>query len=413
MQTRLSALLIVVLALFSNAFGQSPVKDLKPTVILISLDGFRYDYLDKYPAPTLRSLATGGVRAKWMIPSFPTKTFPNHYTIVTGLYPANHGIVENNVYDFGTVFTMSKREEVENPRWWGGEPIWVTAERQGQVAASYFWVGSEAKIGGIQPTFWKTYDGKIPNDERVDTVLGWLDLPLEKRPTMITMYFNDTDDAGHGHSPAGVEVEDAVKTVDGNIARLVNGLKKRKIDNKVNIIIVSDHGMAPVDQNNAVVMDDLFDFDYAERILWTGEIVQIFPKAGKEDVIMSALEKPGVHTTCWRKKDIPERLHYKQGARVAPIVCTSDLGWMMTSRERYETLKKRADFGRIRGAHGYDNKYQEMQATFIAHGRNFKKNKIIEPFENIEIYNIMCKILGLVPAKNDGDLRRVENMLKR
>ena len=128
---------------------------------------------------------------------------------------------------------------------------------------------------------------------------------------------------------------------------------------------------------------------------------------------MSALEKPGLHTTCWRKKDIPDRLHYKQGARVAPIVCTSDLGWMMTSRERYETLKKRADFGRIRGAHGYDNRYQEMQATFIAHGRNFKKNRIIEPFENIEIYNIMCEILGLVPAKNDGDLSRVENMLKR
>ncbi len=413
MKMYFAAPLLVIFALFATMLGQAPVKDLKPTVILISLDGFRYDYADKYEAPTIAKLGRDGVRAKWMIPSFPTKTFPNHYTIVTGLYPANHGIVENNVFDFGTVFSMGKREEVENPRWWGGEPIWVTAEKQGQVAASYFWVGSEAKIGGIQPTFWKTYDGKIPNDSRVDTVLGWLDLPREKRPTMITMYFSDTDDAGHGHSPAGVEVRDAVKTVDGNIARLLDGLKNRKIDKKVNIIIVSDHGMAAVDQTNAIIMDDHFSFDDTERILWTGEIVQIFPKAGKEDVIMSALEKPGLHTTCWRKKDIPDRLHYKQGARVAPIVCTSDLGWMMTSRERYETLKKRADFGRIRGAHGYDNKYQEMQATFIAHGRNFKKNKIIEPFENIEIYNIMCKILSLVPAKNDGDLRRVENMLKR
>ena len=413
MKMYFAAPMLVIFALFATMLGQAPVKDLKPTVILISLDGFRYDYVDKYEAPTIARLAKEGVRAKWMIPSFPTKTFPNHYTIVTGLYPANHGIVENNVFDFGTVFSMGKREEVENPRWWGGEPIWVTAEKQGQVAASYFWVGSEARIGGIQPTFWKTYDGKIPNDSRVDTVLGWLDLPREKRPTMITMYFSDTDDAGHGHSPAGVEVKEAVKTVDGNIARLLDGLKNRKIDKKVNIIIVSDHGMAAVDQTNAIIMDDHFRFDDTERILWTGEIVQIFPKAGKEDVIMSALEKPGLHTTCWRKKDIPDRLHYKQGARVAPIVCTSDLGWMMTSRERYETLKKRADFGRIRGAHGYDNKYQEMQATFIAHGRNFKKNRIIEPFENIEIYNIMCKILSLVPAKNDGDLRRVENMLKR
>ena len=413
MQIRLPSLILLLLVVLSSGYGQVPVKDLKPTVILISLDGFRYDYVDKYEAPTIAKLGRDGVRAKWMIPSFPTKTFPNHYTIVTGLYPANHGIVENNVFDFGTVFSMGKREEVENPRWWGGEPIWVTAEKQGQVAASYFWVGSEAKIGGIQPTFWKTYDGKIPNDSRVDTVLGWLDLPREKRPTMITMYFSDTDDAGHGHSPDGVEVSDAVKTVDGNIARLLDGLRKRKIDKKVNIIIVSDHGMAAVDQKNAIIMDDHFSFDDTERILWTGEIIQIFPKAGKEDAIMSALEKPGLHTTCWRKKDIPDRLHYKQGARVAPIVCTSDLGWMMTSRERYETLKKRADFGRIRGAHGYDNKYQEMQTTFIAHGRNFKKSRLIEPFENIEIYNIMCKILGLVPAKNDGDLSRVENMLKR
>lgn len=412
MQIRFLPLILVLIAVFSSAHGQAPVKDLKPTVILISLDGFRYDYVDKYEAPTIAALAEEGVRAKWLIPSFPTKTFPNHYTIVTGLYPANHGIVENNVFDFGTVFSMGKREEVENPRWWGGEPIWVTAEKQGQVAASYFWVGSEAKIGGFQPTFWKTYDGKIPNNERVDTVLGWLDLPREKRPTIITMYFSDTDDAGHGHSPDGVEVKDAVKVVDGNIARLLGGLKKRKIDKKVNIIIVSDHGMAAVDQKNAIIMDDLFNFDDTERILWTGEIIQVFPKPGKEDAIMNALEKPGLHTTCWRKKDIPDRLHYKQGSRVAPIICSSDLGWMMTSRERYETLKKRSDFGRIRGAHGYDNKYQEMQAAFIAHGRNFKKHKIIEPFENIEIYNMMCKILGLVPAKNDGDLNRVKDMLR-
>ncbi len=404
--------ILITLVMAWPILGQNTIKDLKPTVILISLDGFRYDYLDKYAPPTLNSLAKNGVRAKWMVPSFPTKTFPNHYTIVTGLYPANHGLVENNIYDFGTVFTMSKREEVENPRWYGGEPIWVTAEKQGQVSASFFWPGSEAKIGGVQPTYWKTYDGKIPNDERVDTVLGWLDLPRGKRPTMVTMYFSDTDDAGHAYSPDSEKVRDAVKTVDGNIARLLDGLKKRKIDKKVNIIVVSDHGMAAVDQNNGVVMDDLFNFDDAERILWTGEIVQIFPKAGKEDAIMSGLEKPGLHTTCWRKSEIPERLQYKQGARVAPIVCSSELGWMMTSRERYETLRKRPDFGRLRGAHGYDTKYQEMQATFIAHGKAFRKSLVVEPFGNIEVYNVMCKILRLKPAKNDGELGRVKVMLR-
>ena len=143
------------------ATAQKPIKDLKPTVILISLDGFRYDYIDKFSPPTLNKLAKEGVRAKWMIPSFPTKTFPNHYAIATGLYPSHNGIVENNVYDFGTVFSMSKREEVQNPRWWLGEPIWVTAEKQGQIAASYFFVGTETKIEDVQPTFWRTWNAAI------------------------------------------------------------------------------------------------------------------------------------------------------------------------------------------------------------------------------------------------------------
>jgi len=166
-------LALFLLALFVfPAIAQKPIKDLKPTVILISLDGFRYDYLEKFSPPTLNRLARTGVRAKWMIPSFPTKTFPNHYTIATGLYPAHHGIVENNVYDFGTVFTMSKREEVQNPRWWLGEPIWVTAEKQGQIAASYFFVGTETKIEDTQPTFWRAWNGTVPPQMRVDKVFG-------------------------------------------------------------------------------------------------------------------------------------------------------------------------------------------------------------------------------------------------
>jgi len=166
---------IVLLCLAIQA--QKPIRDLKPTVILISLDGFRPDYLDKYQPNTLNRLAKNGIRAKWMIPSFPTKTFPNHYTIATGLYPEHHGIVENNIYDFGTVFTLGNREEVQNSRWWLGEPIWITAEKQGQKAGAFFFPGTEAEILGARPTFWKTYDGKIPNETLVDTILSWLDLP--------------------------------------------------------------------------------------------------------------------------------------------------------------------------------------------------------------------------------------------
>jgi predicted AlkP superfamily pyrophosphatase or phosphodiesterase len=401
-----------VLCLFLPGYGQKPVKDLKPTVILISLDGFRYDYIDKFNTPALKELAKDGVRAKWMIPSFPTKTFPNHYAIVTGLYPAHNGIIENNIYDFGTVFTISKREEVQNPRWWLGEPVWVTAEKQGQIAGSYFFVGSEAPIEGKRPTFWRTYNAGVPPQMRVDTALSWLDLPVEKRPTMITLYFSDTDDAGHAFSPDAEETKYAALNADSYIERLMNGLKARKIDKKVNVIIVSDHGMAAVDQRHTTFLDDSFNFDLAERILWTNEIVQIFPKAGKDDEIYSKINKLD-HAACWKKAEIPERLHYRDSPRIAPIVCSSEEGWMTTSRKRYEdSIKDVEDITSLRGAHGYDNRYQSMQATFIAHGASFKKGYLAEPFENIQVYNLICHILSLKPAPNDGNLDMVRGMLK-
>lgn len=404
--------LILSLTIVVPVLGQAKIRDLKPTVILISLDGFRYDYIDKYKPPTISRLAREGVRAKWMIPSFPTKTFPNHYTIVTGLYPENHGIVENNVYDFGEVFTMSKREEVQNPRWWWGEPIWVTAEKQGQRASSYFWPGSEAKIADTYATFWRSYNGRVPNSLRIDELLQYLDLPVEKRPRVLVTYFSTTDDVGHEFGPDARETGYAVQEVDTYIERLMQGLKARGVDKKVNVILVSDHGMANYYPRQVTLLDDYFDFGDAERILWTNEIQQIFPKPGRLDAIYSKLRNLP-HTTCWKKADIPERLHYNKGRRIAPIVCLSQEGWMTTNRKWYnDWFKDLDDKDRPRGAHGYDNKYQSMMATFVAHGSGFKRRYVAEPFANIEVYNLMCKILGLTPAKNDGDLKRVQSMLR-
>jgi len=407
-------LLTTVLLAVSADFAQAPVRDLKPTVILISLDGFRYDYLDMYKPKVLNKLAGEGVRAKWMTPAFPSKTFPNHYTIATGLYPAHHGIVENNVYDFGVIFKMDKRKEVMNPRWWFGEPIWVTAEKQGQIAGSYFFVGTGTMIEGRAPTYWREYSGEVPPQMRVDKVLTWFDLPAEKRPTMISMYFSDTDDAGHSFSPEAEETGYAVQNVDGYIERLMAGLKKRKIDQKVNIIIVSDHGMAKVDPKKAVFLDDHFDVTdkkIADPIIWTNEIVQIFPKPGMEDKIMNSLK--GIqHTTCWRKKDIPDRFHYKDGPRVAPIICSSDEGWATTNHKRYDDWNVDNDIDKMRGAHGYDNELVSMRATFIAHGSAFKKHLLVEPFENIQVYNVMARILNLTPAKNDGNFDLANQILR-
>lgn len=394
------------------SFAQKPIKDLKPTVILISLDGFRADYLEKFNPPNLNKLAKKGVRAKWMTPSFPSKTFPNHYTIATGLYPEHHGIVENNVYDFGEIFRMDKREEVQNPRWWLGEPIWVTAEKQKQIAAAYFFPGTETAIQGIKPDFYREYNGKVPNDMRVDKILALLDLPVEKRPTMFTLYFSDVDDAGHEFSPDAEETRYAVLNVDRLTGRLYDGLKQRKIDEQTNVIIVSDHGMATVNLRNATFLDDYFDLKLAGQILWTNEIVQIFPKAGNELKIYDAI-KNLPHTKCWRKQEIPARLNYNDSPRIAPVICSSEEGWLTTNHKRYNDYIEDLDnVDRPRGAHGYDNQLASMRALFIARGAAFKKNYIAGPFENVNVYNLMCKILNLTPAKNDGDFEKVRSMLK-
>lgn len=390
-----------------SACGQSgAIKDLRPTVILISLDGFRFDYLEKYEPPNLKSLAREGVQAKWMIPSFPTKTFPNHYTIATGLYPQNHGIVENNVFDkgFNATFTMGNRAEVQNSRWWFGEPIWITAEKQGQSAAPLFWPGSEAEIAGARPTYWKPYDGKMTSEARVDTVLSWLDLPPGERPTFLSLYFSDVDSAGHDFSPDAVETRDAVIKVDSDLGRLIDGLKARGIFAQVNLIIVSDHGMATQDPNNVIILDELFDTNLAEKVLWTSEIVSVFPKPGKEDAIYETLQgKLPPQAKVYRKAEMAARFHYSNSPRIASLLVLPEEGWTLSTRERFDEMKSRNRQNGMRGGHGYDNELQSMRAIFIAHGSAFKKGTVIEPFENVQVYNVMTRILGLTPAPNDGN----------
>jgi predicted AlkP superfamily pyrophosphatase or phosphodiesterase len=403
---RAITLAVFLAAIVLAATGQSKITDLRPTVILVSVDGFRYDYLEKYRPPTLRSLARDGVQAKWMIPSFPSKTFPNHYTIVTGLYPQNNGIVENSVYDrkTGVTFSMSNREAVRDGRWWLGEPIWVTAEKQGQKAAPFFWPGSEAQISGKWATYWKPYDGKVTDDARVELILSSLDMPASKRPTFLTLYFSDVDTAGHDYSPDSPETRAAVLKVDRELRRLIDGLKKRGIFRQVNLIIVSDHGMTTQDPKNTIVLDELFDTKLAEKVLWTAEIVSIFPKEGNEDRIYESLkDKLPSHAKVYRKPDVPARLHYSDSPRIAPLLVFPEEGWTLTTLERLKRDQARGRANRMRGGHGYDNALTSMRAIFIAHGLAFKKSVVIEPFENVQVYNVMAKILGLKPAPNDGN----------
>jgi predicted AlkP superfamily pyrophosphatase or phosphodiesterase len=409
----LASLLTLNLPVHAQA---KPITDLQPTVLLISLDGFRYDYLSRYGPPHLNSLAAAGVRARWMTPSFPSKTFPNHYSIATGLYPEHHGIVENNIYDpvFKAVFSLSDRKAVENGRWWLGEPIWVTAEKQGQRSGSVFYPGTEGEIAGRRPSFWKKYDEGTPNDVRVDTILSWLDLPRDQRPTFLALYFSDPDDAGHAFGPVSNETKKAVLKVDREIGRLIEGLKTRRIFTQINLIIVSDHGMSQVRWSNAILLDKLFDPKLASRIFWTREIVSIFPQPGKEDEVYQSLEQNlPPQARVYRKAEMPARFHYSQSPRIAPLLVLPSAGWILTNAADFAEMQAKGETTRVRGGHGYDNQLTSMRAIFIGHGQAFRKGRVVEAFANIQVYNIMTRILGLRPAANDGDYRAARAVLAR
>jgi predicted AlkP superfamily pyrophosphatase or phosphodiesterase len=409
----LSACLIFLLFLETSA--QDRVNEFKPTVILISIDGMRADYPELHGPPTLNRLAAEGVRARWMLPSYPTKTFPNHYTVATGLYPDNHGLIENNMYDAerNKVFSLSDRSAVQDPAWWGGEPIWVTAAKAGQVAGAYFFPGTETMIQGIAPKYWKNYDGKVLNDQRVDTVLSWFSLPAAERPTIITMYFSDVDDAGHAHGPESAETRAAVLKVDANIERLANGLKSVGADRSTNLIIVSDHGMAPFKMRDAIVLDKMFDTDDAERIFWVGEFTQIFPKPGREETIYEAIKaKLSPNARIYRKGEFPSKFRFGKAKRIAPLVVVPEPGTIITNKERYARAEKEGSLDKQRGGHGYDNHHPLMRATFIAHGPAFKRALVADPFPNVDVYGLMCRILNLKPAPNDGKFSRVKGILR-
>lgn len=403
---RLLACVLLAMAAFAQA-AESPL-------IVISLDGFRRDYLERFPneAATLRRLAREGVSARGLIPVFPSNTFPNHYSIVTGLYPARHGIINNEFLDpeSGLVFRSNQAAAVRDARWWGGEPIWVTAIKQGRKAATAFWIGSEAEIHGVRPTYWRPYDYSIPFERRLDEVAGWLKRPANERPAVVVFYLEETNSAGHRFGPASPEVAAAIKLGDERIATLIARLKADGVT--PNLMIVSDHGMAATSIDRVVILDDHID-PTSVLIDSDGSVVALRPLKTDAASILRAFEKVP-HVKAYRSGELPAHLRFRDNPRIAPVWLLPEEGWEVTTRAGFERTRKRyAAQGFLQGDHGYDPASPTMHGVFIAHGPAFRPATELPAFENVHLYNLMCAVLQLKPAANDGDDRLVTSALRR
>jgi predicted AlkP superfamily pyrophosphatase or phosphodiesterase len=404
-----AALLVCAIA----ACRQAPVLPPERAIlILVSIDGFRWDYLDRFKPPTLAQLAANGVQADGLIPQFPSKTFPNHYTIVTGLTLAHHGIISNNMRapDIPGQFSLSNREVQADPRWWGGEPIWNTAEKQGRKAGAMFWPGSETVIGGRQATFWTPFDDDLPNSERVNRVLNWLRLPEAERPSFLTLYFSDVDSAGHSRGPDSEEVKEAVLRVDQSIGTLVDGVKQLGLADRVHYVIVSDHGMSQLSPDRMIILDNYLDVSTVDVVDWA-PVLALSPKDGNVEKLYAALKDKHPAMDVYRSSELPAVYGLANHPRLPPVVGIARDGWYIASTRDVDRWGQ-PDRHAPGGTHGYDAREQSMQGLFIASGPRIRHGLRVKPFENIHVYEFMCAVLGLQPAKNDGDPAVTRDMLQ-
>lgn len=408
---KLLSSLSVVLFTLVPLIARSLPATAEPIVILISIDGGRWDYLEKFTPPTLNALAAIGTRAERMLPCFPSSTFPNHYTLVTGLRPVHHGIISNSMYDpaLDASFALGNNPGPREGRWWGGEPVWVTAGKQGVTTACMFWPGSEAEIAGGRPTHWKVYDQKLSSAQRVAQVLAWLRAPAAERPRFITLYFDIVDSAGHEFGPDAPETRDALLEVDHAIGQLVAGVQSLDLANLVNYIIVADHGMTEISATRRIALDDFVD-PATVKIDFSGYMVGLRPRDGDANKLYAKFAGQHKHFRAWKREHVPAELHFSDNLRIPSVILAADPGWLILTRESMAKNDRRGwTHG---GAHGYDPIDPAMSALFIAAGPAIQPATVIAPFENIHVYDLLCTMLGVQPAPNDGDHRLTHLVLK-
>ncbi len=392
---------ILCLLLITSISIASP----KPYVILVSFDGFRWDYLNRGIAPNLEKIKKEGVSALSLRPSFPSKTFPNHLSIITGMYPAHHGIIANSFADpFNkSYYRMSDTNAVRNSRWYLGEAFWETAERQGIITASYFWPGSEVLLPYRKPTYFQSYDHQRPYEKRVDGVIDWLQLPFEKRPHFVTLYFHETDSQGHDFGPDSPQTNDAIKRLDYITGYLLNKLDEIKMRDSVNLIFVSDHGMTEVSEERTINIEKIVGSGNC-KLSDAGPIMSIEPKKENMKEVYELLKKNENHYKVFYRSEIPEYFHFNDHPFISAIVVIADLGWSAVTNKRSDWDGK--------GNHGYDNNQLDMHGIFLATGPSFKKNYHTGTLWNVDIYPLLCKIFNIYPRTNiDGKLDRIEFIL--
>ena len=408
--------LVWLLLLFGCATSKKAPSDREPYVLMISFDGFRYDYVEKYHPPHFEEFIKKGVAAESMIPSFPSKTFPNHYSIITGRYPGNHGLVDNNFFapDLGINYKMSNPETVDNPDFYGCLPHWPLVRQNKKNSASFFWVGSETKIHGMYPNYWLKYDDGISNEERIQTVIQWLTLPKEKRPRLVTLYFSLVDHTGHENGPESAATGQAVLEADRLLGRVLSELEKLELD--IDVIVTSDHGMMTIepDAEHLYAIENLVQGIDPTKVTYVngGTLVHFYctDEMAKED-LYDRLKRSQKHFTLYRREEIPASWHYRN-ERVGDLILNMDPGYYMRSQKSIDVILAT---NKTTGVHGYDPyATREMHAIFYARGPQIAVGKRIPSFENVNIYPFVAALLGITDLPEiDGKLEVLQPCLRK
>ena len=410
--------LICLLLLFSNAAAaagsggvNAPENWNRPYLILVSIDGFRWDYQDLYDTPALDQIAAQGVRADAMIPVFPTLTFPNHYSIATGLFPANHGLIGNKFpsKDGSKFYSLQDRETVQDGTWYGGEPIWVAAERNGLVSAAYYFVGTEAAVDNVPMSYWHTYDKSISGMSRVDQVLQWLSMPREQRPHLVTLYFEDVDTATHDHGPDSAQSIASIEAVDEYLNHLMAGIAALPIADQVYLVIVSDHGQSGFKQDAApLIIDQVASLD-GLTVVDHGTAAFIYMPGQdphRVEELRDAINQSWKHGRAMLRSEVPQNWQVTETAGFADLIVQADPGYSV-----YSSTQK-AGHASL-GDHGWAPEFSDMQGIFLASGPRLPKGTRIPAIDVVDVYPLMMAILDLpITIKIDGDPQLLPGLLE-